>query len=253
MILIISDALQTTLYGVVAPKYNGTEKATKMKYENIDKFAERVGVSKRTVYRFYNKYPELRDEVKAGRPNRYPVEHQKYWKSDLLYDNNQKLSKDIREAKNLLDYLYRNDNPLAVKLWRMKWSLFLTIDYKHERNKTYCFTMMNRLYDNLQTTFDGLSTLRMFFVTEPFANRNNGQHNHLVLYFSNESLKPKILAEVKNNFKYDRVDVSDYTVYKGGVFYMMKNGIQGEDWDILGNNLEQEGIEYDGKSYSQAV
>ena len=28
---------------------------------------------------------------------------------------------------------------------------------------------------------------------------------------------------------------------------MLKEGIQGIDWDILGNNLKQEGIDYENK------
>jgi len=224
-----------------------------MKYEKIEKFAKRVGVSTRTIHRFYNKYPELKEETKGKRPKLYPIEHKKFWKSELLFENNIRLVKDNREAKNLIDYLYNNDNPLAIKFWYMKWSMFVSIDYKYERNKTYCFTKMSHLYQNLADKFGNDTRIRMFYVTEPFANRNNGQHNHIALYTEQESLKPQILKRIKKMFRNDRVDSSDYCKYKGGLFYMMKNGIQGEDWDILGNNLIQEGIEYEDKGYQKAV
>lgn len=224
-----------------------------MKYENIEKFAKRVGKSTRTIHRFYNKYPELKMEAKGERPKLYPIEHKKYWKSELLFENNLKLVKDNREAKNLIDYLYNNDNPLAIKYWHMKWSMFVSVDYKYERDKTYCFTKMSHLYAKLESEFGDKTTIRMFFVTEPFANRNNGQHNHITLYIGDESLKPIIIKEIKQFFRNDRVDISDYNKYKGGLFYMMKNGIQGEDWDILGNNLVKEGIEYENKGYAKAI
>lgn len=224
-----------------------------MKYENIEKFAKRVGVTPRTIYRFYNKYPELKEETKKKGKRLYPIEHKKYWKSELLFENNVKLVKDNREVKKLIDYLYDNENPLATKYWYMKWSLFVSIDYKHERNKSYCFTMMSHLYRRIESEFGNDTTIRMFFVTEPFANRNNGHHNHIVIYLGKESLKSWVLKLIKSFFSNDRVDSSDYNKYKGGLFYMMKNGIQGEDWDILGNNLAIEGMQYENKGYKKAI
>lgn len=219
-----------------------------MKYENINEFAKRVGKTRRTIYRFYNKNTDLQEETKKKSGRRLiPITHKKYWNTDILFDENKTLVKDNREAKNLIDYLYENDNPLAIKFWLMKWSMFVSVDYKHERNKTYCFSMMSKLYEKLEKDYGDYTVLRMFFVTEPFANRNNGQHNHVTLYVSNEKLRPVILHDINQFFKYDRVDSSDYTKYKGGLFYMMKEGMQGEDWDILGNNLIEEGKKHENK------
>ena len=221
-----------------------------MKYENINKFAKRVGRSGRTIYRFYNKNVDLREETKKkGGRRLIPLTHKKYWNTDILFDDNKTLVKDNREAKNLIDYLYKNDNPLAIKFWHMKWSMFVSVDYKYERSKTYCFSAMSALYEELVKKYRNDTVLRMFFVTEPFANRNNGQHNHASLYISNEKLRPVILHDINQFFKYDRVDCSDYTKYKGGLFYMMKQGMQGEDWDILGNHLTKEGIKYEDKGH----
>jgi len=220
-----------------------------MKYENIEKFAKRVGRSGRTIYRFYNANSDLKEQTKKKNGRRtIPIEHKKFWNTEILFDDNKALNKDSREAKNLIGYLYKNDNPLAIKFWHMKWSMFVSVDYKHERNKTYCFSMMQKLYEELEKKYGGNTTLRMFFVSETFANRNNGQHNHAVLYVSNEKLRPVILHDIYQFFKHDRVDGSDYTKYKGGLFYMMKEGMQGIDWDILGNNLAKDGEAHENKS-----
>lgn len=224
-----------------------------MKYENIDAFAKRVGKHRRTIFRFYNKNPELKNETKKKKERLIPIEHKKYWNPELLFENNKLLSEENRMMRNLLEYLHDNKNPLANKLWGLDWSCFVSVDYKHERSKNYSITMMNKLYSVLEEKYGKQTTIRVFFTTEPFANRNNGQHNHIMIYVENKALVELVLSQVKKFFKYDRVDSSNYTKYKGGLFYMMKEGTQGIDWDILGNNLVEEGLKYENKGYSKAV
>jgi hypothetical protein len=31
-------------------------------------------------------------------------------------------------------------------------------------------------------------------------------------------------------------------MYKAGLFYISKEGLVGEDWDIMGNNLKKDGL-----------
>ena len=51
-----------------------------MKYEHIDKFAERVGKTRRTIYRFYNRNKDLQEQTKKKSGKRLiPLEHKKYW------------------------------------------------------------------------------------------------------------------------------------------------------------------------------
>ena len=224
-----------------------------MKYENIDAFAERVGKSRRTIFRFYTKNPELKIETKKKGKRLIPIAHRKFWNSEILFDENKTLSDSNRMMRNLLDYLNENKNQLANKFWGLDWSYFVSVDYKHERSKNYSITMMNKLYEMLEEKYGKETTIRIFFTTEPFANRNNGQHNHLMIYVENEILGKVVLSQIKKFFQHDRVDSSDYTKYKGGLFYMMKKGAQGMDWDILGNNLAIEGIKYEGKGYTKAI
>jgi hypothetical protein len=225
-----------------------------MKYEHIEKFATRVGKTRRTIYRFYNKNEDLREQTKIKNGKRFiPIEHKKFWNTEVLFDENKNLSDSNHNMRNLLDYLHDNRNPLANKLWGFDWSNFVSIDYKFERSKNYSITMMNKLYEMLDEKFGDNTTIRIFFTTEPFANRNNGQHNHMMIYIKNEVFTKLVLNEIKRFFKNDRVDSSKYNKYKGGLFYMMKEGMQGVDWDILGNKLEKEGIGYENKGYTKAV
>ena len=225
-----------------------------MKYENIDAFAERVGKSRRTIHRFYNKNPELKqDRKKKGRKVIYPINHAKFWNTEVMFDENKTLNDSNRKMRNLLDYLHENKKPLANKFWGLDWTYFVSVDYKHERSKNYSITMMNKLYELLNEKYGDKTTIRVYFTTEPFANRNNGQHNHIMIYIENELFKKLVLNQIKKFFKYDRVDNSDYTKYEGGLFYMAKEGTQGTDWDILGNNLVKEGIKYENKGYQRAV
>jgi hypothetical protein len=231
------------LYRYIVLIYKEIEIMKTIKYEKIEKFSKKAGISTRTVYRFYNKNSDLHGETKKqGVKRLYPLEHLKYFNRETMFEENKIFRASERMMKNLIDCLYEDNNPLAIKLWRKEWSMFISVDYKHERGKTYCFTKMHELYELLESKYGDKTIIRMFFVTEPFANRNNGQHNHIVFYVEDTKFKHLIMADVKLFFKYDRVDYKDYDRYKAGVFYMAKEGFSGEDWDILGNYLSGETI-----------
>jgi len=99
--------------------------------------------------------------------------------------------------------------------------------------------MMHGLYDTLIERYGDRTEIRLFFTTEPFANRK-GYHNHFALYISNKSLVQTILDEISLYFEYDRSDFKLYDPFRAALFYMAKDGIHGDDWDILGTNLEEE-------------
>ena len=214
-----------------------------MKYESINEFSKRIGKSRRTIFRFYSKNIELNEETKIRNGKKIiPISHNKYWSSEIMYEENKRLNIDIKFMKNLLDYLHTNDKPLANKIWRFDWSYFVTINYKEERSEDFCFKKMHRLYKKLEDKFGKATILRMIFTTEPFEYRDNAHHNHLFLYIQNEKLKKQVLKDVHKFFPNDRIHSDDYDMYKGGIHYIMKDGINGVDWDILGNNLSLEGL-----------
>jgi hypothetical protein len=60
-------------------------------------------------------------------------------------------------------------------------------------------------------------------------------------------LHEAILNDIKEYFSYDRVEVAPYDKYKAAVFYMSKEGTINEDWDIVGNNLKKDGLQFENK------
>jgi hypothetical protein len=206
-----------------------------MKIQNLKEFIDSTKNSKSSIYRFYKKNEELWLETTFKNNKRYfPVEHIKYFDSEVMFDENKVLRLENQSMKNLIDCLVDKDS-LQYKLWTMEWSFFITVAYKSERNKKSCFRVMNTLYDELIATYGGKNDIRIFFSTEPFINRK-GHHNHLVFYISNQKLLDEIKNFVYHFFNFDRVDISLYDKYKAGVFYACKEGLVNEDWDLLYNN-----------------
>ena len=210
-----------------------------MKYENITEFKITTKASKSKVYRFYKKNVELFNETKLRSGKRlFPVDHARYFDSEIMFDENKLLRQENKSMRNLIDCLVDKDS-LQYRLWQLDWSYFVTVAYKSERTQKSCFKQMHALYEHLEKKYGEPTALRLFFTSEPFNNRK-GYHNHLVLNITNKKLHEKIITEIQNYFSYDRVDVGIYDPYKAGIFYMSKQGIINEDWDILGNNLKRD-------------
>jgi hypothetical protein len=217
-----------------------------MKYENITEFKITTKASKSKVYRFYKKNEELWSETKLNSGKRlFPVDHARYFDSEILFDENKILRQENQSMRNLIDCLVDKDS-LQYRLWQLDWSFFITVAYKTERTQKGCFKQMHGLYEHLEKKYGEATALRLFFTTEPFPNRK-GYHNHLVLNIASKKLQEEIITEIQNYFSYDRVDVGIYDPYKAGIFYMSKEGIINEDWDILGNNLKQDGLQFENR------
>lgn len=209
-----------------------------MQFENIKEFEKRTKTSKSTIYRFYGKNPELWNEtILKGNKRFFPIKHEKYFDSEIIFDENKLLSQENRSMKNVIDCLMEKDS-FQSKLWFMEWSFFGTVAYSHERNKKSCYRLMNGLYDELISKYGELAEVRIFFTTEPFTNRK-GYHNHFVVYCSDKKLHEAISNEIAVYFDGNRLDIEPYNKYEAGLFYMIKNGLVNEDWDILGNRLSE--------------
>jgi len=206
-----------------------------MKRENFKEFIKRTKASKSTIYRFYKRNEELWSESKIKYGKRlFPIEHAKYFDSEIMFDENQVLRLENHSMKNLIDCLMDKDS-LQQTLWYMDWSFFITVAYKAERQKKSCYRMMNAMYEDLVKQYGDRTEIRIFFTTEQFNNRNS-YHNHLVLYVSNKKLEEQVVESINEFFMYDRTDFKVYDKYKAGIFYACKDGLVSEDWDILFNN-----------------
>jgi hypothetical protein len=207
-----------------------------MQIENIKEFEKRTNNSKSTIYRFYKKNPELWSETTLKNNKRlFPVTHAKYFDSEIMFDENKILVQENRSMKNVIDCLMEKES-LQARLWFMDWSYFVTVAYSHERNKKSCYRMMNGLYDELVKKYGENAEVRIFFTTEPFTNRK-GYHNHFVVYCSDKNLNEVIQNDIAEYFNGNRLSVEPYSRYEAGLFYMVKEGLVNEDWDILGNRL----------------
>ena len=210
-----------------------------MKHENLKEFIASTKTSKSTIYRFYRKNNELFEETKMKNGKRvFPIEHLKYFDSEIMFEENKVLRMENQSMRNLIDCLV-DKNSLQYRLWQLDWDFFFTIAYKSDRNKKSCFRQMHSIYETLISKYGDETGVRIFFTTEPFTNRT-GFHNHFVLHVENKKLHQQIVEEIKRHFSYDRVDVGIYDRYKAGLFYVSKDGLVNEDWDVLGNNLGKE-------------
>lgn len=205
-----------------------------MVYEKINEFVVTAGISRSTLYRFYKKNKEFWLATKLKNNKRLiPITHAKYFDSEALFEELKIVELENKSLRNLITCLADKDT-LQKTFWDMDWSFFVTVAYRAERNKKSCFRLMHLLNDQLTDKYGDETRLRMFFVTEPFANRN-GYHNHFALYVENKKIEPQICDYIRKFFEYDRVDIAAYDMFQAGIFYMTKEGLQGDDWDILKN------------------
>jgi len=120
-----------------------------MKYENIKTFIISTKASKSTIYRFYKKNEDLFLETKIPSGKRlFPIDHVKYFDSEIMFDENKILRQENQSMRNLIDCLADKES-LQHTFWQMDWSFFFTVAYKAERNKNSCFKQMQGVYDYL--------------------------------------------------------------------------------------------------------
>ena len=79
--------------------------------------------------------------------------------------------------------------------------------------------------------------LIVYFLSELFTNRKR-YLKHCVINVPPATSKNDLEGVVKNLFVGSRVDIQPYDELKAGIFYIAKNGLAGEDWDILGGGMK---------------
>jgi hypothetical protein len=209
----------------------------KENYESINNFIRRANISRTTLHRFYVANPDLKNEtIKQKIKREIPVKHAKYFDKEGLIDEVRLLQDKIGSMRRFIDMLEDKES-LPARLWEMPWSFFGTISHSHDLSKDSCYRQMTRLFDELDEQFGSSTSIRLFFTTEQFKNRN-GHHNHFVLFVDDDSLHEEVTNKIYNLYSWSRVEMFKYDKYEAGVFYMSKDGLQGNDWDILYNNLD---------------
>lgn len=217
------------------------------RYYTVNEIAHIANMSNRTVER---KRDELIAEDKLrpkderlyrgwfktkSKPFKYSYEFLSVLVSDVVYD----ALMSTTQLRNTIKCL-TSDRYFERQLSMLDWDYFVTVTYKYPQSKDRCGTVMRRLAESIDLySFD--SRFRMFFTTEPFTSIK-GYHNHFVLKLE-ASKKRDVIELIERECPKGRIDVKPYDEFKAGVFYTGKKGLRGENWDIFGNNLAQDGID----------
>lgn len=216
-----------------------------MKYEKVDDFAKRVNVTRRTIFRFYAKNPEFKQETEIKKGYRVvPISHKRFWNVDELFESNKELSEDNRMMSNLLRAL-QTGNILMRKLWFSEWTHIITISPKGG-SLEYCTNRISKFYNEINSRFGNKTNLRIFYNSKKYAG-GSGYHTHIILNIENKKLQPKILKLLNQYFENDRIEVDKYDYKKGFLFYSIKDAkdFKTESWGFDGNNLKKEGLDYE--------
>jgi hypothetical protein len=224
-----------------------------MKYEKVKDFAKRVGVTRRTIFRFYSKNFKLKEETKIkNRCRVIPISHKRFWNVDELFESNKELNNDNRMMSNLLLAL-QTGNIFIRKLWFSEWTHIITICPKG-RSLDYCTSRILQFYDEINKNYGMKTNLRIFYNSERYSG-GGGYHSHIILNIENKKFQPIILNHLKQYFQNDRIEVDKYDFKKGFLFYSIKDGkdFKTTSWGINGNNLEKDGLVYEDKSYKTAI
>ena len=165
-----------------------------------------------------------------------PYLHSYRFLSEFVSDTVYSIIETNKQMKNTIECLHSHRS-FERKLSYLEWDYFVTIAYEADFSNKICYEFMSKAYSTIDDyAFSG--DTRMFFVSEPFTNRK-GYHNHCVVKagVSSDILKQMVERSVPKA----RIDVKPFQREKAGIFYICKDGFRGEDWDIMGNNLKNDG------------
>ncbi len=205
---------------------------------NLKETTERTGMSRASIYRFYQKNQNLWNETKIiARKRKIPEAHLGLITRTNIYAKHIALDKDFTQLKKLVDVLAVPDS-LQYKIYLLGWDWFGTVSFKRDYSKVQSYHRMSQAIDHIIDVYGPRTGLRVFFTTEPFTHRE-GTHIHFVLQVDKKFLTKAIIEEMNNYFKGNRIDIREYDKYKAGVYYMSKHGLRGEEWDVVGNNLSK--------------
>ncbi|MCG3165163.1 MAG: hypothetical protein POELPBGB_00925 [Bacteroidia bacterium] len=193
-------------------------------------------ISTRTIERKRDALLEINTELDWFKMKTKPYKYSFKMMGEFLSPEVFELINDNRQQARAIECMHSNGT-LEQHLSFLEWNYFITISYKDSLQKEKCFSAMHEFYEYLNAySFD--STNRIFFTTEPFANRT-GHHNHFVLKV--DMNKDDLNAFMEKYLPTGIIDIIPYDYQKAGIFYICKNGKTEEDWDLMGNKLHEEG------------
>lgn len=206
---------------------------TWMKKEEI---ATLANVCTKTIERRRDKIRKDNPEIDWFKMKSKPYKYHKNFLEEFISIEIFDMMDRIRQMSNTIECMHRTGT-LEQHLSFLNWDYFVTISYKDSLSSKKCFSAMSELYEKIEAySFSG--DCRMFFTTEPFSNRK-GYHNHLVLKM--DANQETVKRFIEKYAPIGRVDIKPYDRELAGVFYVAKEKYKSDDWDLLGNNLSEEG------------
>lgn len=203
-----------------------------MRYYNITETINKTGISRASIYRFYKNNPTLKSETrKKGGKKAYPESHINQLAKNSVYSEKLDLENENRQLKKLVDLL-QNPETLEYKLYTLDWDWFGTVAFRNDYSSKASYHKMAQVCFNIMEKFGDEIHFKMLFTIEPFINRD-GTHLHFLMKVDKEFFIP-VKEEICNYFKGNRLDFRKYDKYKPGIFYIAKNGLKSEEWDIMG-------------------
>ncbi|WP_242158206.1 hypothetical protein [Aestuariivivens sediminis] len=169
-----------------------------------------------------------------SKPYKYSFKMMSEFTSPQLFE----LIQRNRSLSNTIECMQRYDT-LEHHLSFLSWEFFSTITYKNPKDKEECRILMNELYEEIESRSSG--DTRMFYTTENFS-VSNGNHNHFVL--KSDMKLYQIRDLMKELESVGIIDIQRYDMELAAIFYIckeVKNNQNGLYWDLLGNNLEEDG------------
>lgn len=203
-----------------------------------EEISQLCNVHTRTIERKRNQLLEVNPDIDWFRMSKKPYKYSYKMIGEFMSPQVFELIKRNYQLARTIDCMHRT-NTLEQHLSFLDWNYFVTIAPVDTMSKQKCYSAMSELYEMIEAYSFGDST-RMFFTTEPFSNRK-GYHNHFILKMDG-NIKG-VTDFIMQYAPIGRVDVKPYDPELAGVFYICKEGKNGEDWDLFGNRLEQDGLQ----------
>jgi hypothetical protein len=138
-----------------------------------------------------------------------------------------KIEAKSHKQQSIID-IFKNPNSMEKHLQKYDWKIFATISPKFDWSSEFCRTQMSTLFDSLYSKIDGV---KLFWTSEQFVNRT-GNHIHFLIEFNNFNDYADVKEILNKTFYGNRLDVQKYDNTKLGVFYISKNGLNDDNWDI---------------------
>ena len=143
-----------------------------------------------------------------------------------------------RSLSNTIECMHRDDT-LEQHLSFVDWDYFITVTYEEHKDRMECITLMNQIYDKIESQSSGHT--RMFYTTETFS-IDKGNHNHFVLKSDLKLYQVRDLIQEMEPVGI--IDVQKYDYKRAAIFYICKEHSGNNSdlyWGVLGSNLKEDG------------